>query len=102
MGLAGFDLELGIFCDCLGCSVLLLSVVLCLDFLGLAPSRPQVCACLAIANLSQREVKVSVELQTGDSSRGRSGYLHALPRVPSVVPSTNYARAHEDDATARG
>jgi hypothetical protein len=98
MGLAGFDLEFGIFCGCL--SVLLLNVVLRLDFLGLAPSRPQVCACLAIANLSQREVKVKVELQTGDSSRGRSGYFHAPPHVSSVVPK--YTRAHENDATAHG
>jgi hypothetical protein len=41
MGLAGLGLEIGIFCDFLY-SVLLLSAVLGLDFLGLALFRPQV------------------------------------------------------------
>jgi hypothetical protein len=41
MGLASLGVEIGILCDLLY-SILLLCVVLGLDFLGLALSRPQV------------------------------------------------------------
>jgi hypothetical protein len=60
MGLASLGLEIGIFCDFL-CSVLLLSVVLGLDLLGLALSRPLRLTYTAIAQSSSLWVTITFE-----------------------------------------